>query len=140
MPRSRAERVTRPAAGDRVPVAPQHAAASPGCRAARDSHVCSAVATPGILFDWALPLLTPTSAAGAADVGVQFAALSALRECLAAADEVTLARYATVTFDACQKLLEDERTLMQLLPPLLGVLTQVRACHTPHHVTRRARL
>lgn len=84
------------------------------------------MATPGLLFDWALPLLAPTSPAGAADVGVQFAALSALRECMWAADDVTLARYATVTFDTCQKLLEDERTLMQLLPPLLGVLTQVK--------------
>lgn len=87
--------------------------------------IICAVATPGILFDWAIPLLAPTSAARSADVGVQFAALSALRECLAFADDVTLARYATVTLSACQKLLEEERTPMQLLPPLLGVLTQV---------------
>ena len=92
---------------------------------------CCAVATPGILFDWAIPLLAPTSAACSADVGVQFAALSALRECLAVADDLTLARYATVTLSACQKLLEEERTPMQLLPPLLGALTQV-ASHFFH--------
>ena len=89
-----------------------------------------AVATPGILFDWALPLLTPGSAASSADVGAQFAALSALRECLAVADDVTLARYGTVTLSACQKMLDEERTPMQLLPPLLGVLTQV--CGSSH--------
>lgn len=114
--------------------AAHHAVLRQGRRTACDSHVLCAVATPGILFDWALPLLTPASTAAATDVGVQFAALSALRECLAAADDVTLARYATVVFDACQKLLEDERTVMQLLPPLLGVLTQARACYYAHIV------
>ena len=79
------------------------------------------------MFDWALPLLAPPSAGTKApDVGVQFAALSALRECLAVADDLTLARYATAVITACQKLLEEERTPMQLLPPLLGVLAQVR--------------
>ena len=87
----------------------------------------SAVTTPGVLFDWALPLLTPGNgkAATAKDLGVRFAALSALRECLAAADEVTLARYATAVCSAVQKLLEDEQTQMQLLTPLLGVVAQV---------------
>ena len=91
----------------------------------------SAVTTPGVLFDWALPLLTPgnggKAASSAKDVGVRFAALSALRECLAAADEVTLARYATAVCGAVQRLLEDEQTQMQLLPPLLGVVAQVRS-------------
>ncbi len=80
-----------------------------------------------MLFDWALPLLTPGNGktATAKDVGVRFAALSALRECLAAADEVTLARYATAVCSAVQRLLEDEQTQMQLLTPLLGVVAQV---------------
>ena len=96
----------------------------------------AAVTTPGVLFDWALPLLTPGNgrAASAKDVGVRFAALSALRECLAAADEVTLARYATAVCSAVQRLLEDEQTQMQLLTPLLGVVAQVssRRCGSRH--------
>ena len=94
----------------------------------------SPVSTPGVLFDWALPLLTPGNgkAATGKDVGVRFAALSALRECLAVADDVTLARYATAVCSAVQRLLEDEQTQMQLLPPLLGVVVQVKTCSLFH--------
>ena len=101
-----------------------------GCSLAleADSGSVAAVTTPGVLFDWALPVLTPRDGkARAKDVGVRFAALSALRECLAVADDVTLARYATAVCNAVQKLLEDEQTQMQLLTPLLGVVAQVRA-------------
>jgi hypothetical protein len=93
------------------------------------------VTTPGVLFDWALPLLTPGDGkARAKDVGVRFAALSALRECLAVADDVTLARYATAVCNAVQRLLEDEQTQMQLLTPLLGVVAQVWATARKHAV------
>ena len=89
--------------------------------------------TPGVLFDWALPLLTAGDGkASAKDVGVRFAALSALRECLAVADDITLARYATAVCNAVQRLLEDEQTQMQLLTPLLGVVAQVWATARKH--------
>jgi len=40
-------------------------------------------------------------------------------------DAVTLARYANAVFEVCQRLLEEEGTLPQLVAPLLEVVMQV---------------
>lgn len=55
----------------------------------------------------------------------QFGALSALRECLAAAASVVVARYAHVTFEALAAALESDTTSPKLLQPLLAALMQV---------------
>jgi hypothetical protein len=56
---------------------------------------------------------------------LQFGALAALRECLAAAEPVVLARYAAAVFSALEGALEAEATDPRLLPPLLAALIQV---------------
>jgi hypothetical protein len=65
---------------------------------------------------------------------LQFGALAALRECLAAAEPVVLARYAAAVFSTLEGALEAEATDARLLPPLLAALIQVprkrRACRT----------
>ena len=85
----------------------------------------------GLLFDWALALLGAQGRQ--ADMGTQFWTLVALREGLAAVDEVTLARWATAVLDACQGLLDAEDTSVHLLAPILGVVVQVGAvlCEVP---------
>lgn len=84
----------------------------------------------GLLFDWALALLGAAQPGGrGADMGTQFWTLVALREGLAAVDEVTLARWATAVLDACQGLLDAEETSVHLLAPILGVVVQVIPFH-----------
>ncbi|KAK9839154.1 hypothetical protein WJX74_010625 [Apatococcus lobatus] len=83
----------------------------------------------GLLFDWALALLGAQPQGRQADMGTQFWTLVALREGLAAVDEVTLARWATAVLDACQGLLDAEDTSVHLLAPILGVVVQA-AKHT----------
>lgn len=56
---------------------------------------------------------------------LQFGALAALRECLAAAEPVVLARYAAAVFSTLEGALEAEATDPRLLPPLLAALIQV---------------
>ncbi len=95
----------------------------------------------GLLFDWALPAIAPPQpppvpahpAAGPPpppprrpDLGAQFGAVSALRECLAAAEPVVLSRYAAAVFGALEAALEAEGTDAKLLPPLLAALMQAR--------------
>ena len=83
----------------------------------------------GLLFDWALPLLGQApgqTRTTYGDIGSQFWALVALRECLAACDDVTLARYGHAVLQACLGLLEAEDTSMHLMGPLLALLIQAR--------------
>lgn len=70
---------------------------------------------------WALPLL---SNGGGGD-GTTELALEGLREFLSVGDVVGIERYALPILKACQELLEDERTSLNLLHRLLGVLTLV---------------
>ena len=83
----------------------------------------------GLLFDWALPLLGQApgqTRTTNGDIGSQFWALVALRECLAASDDVTLARYGHAVLQACVGLLEAEDTSIHLMGPLLALLIQAR--------------
>jgi len=81
---------------------------------------------PGLLFDWALPLLAPPAGAPVPDLGTQFWAAAALGACLAACDMVTLARYANAVLAACQAVLEAEGTTVHLLGPTLAAVRQAR--------------
>ncbi|KAK9822206.1 hypothetical protein WJX81_005370 [Elliptochloris bilobata] len=90
---------------------------------------------PGLLFDWALPLLAPPAGAPTPDFGTQFWAAAALGACLTACDAVTLARYANAVLAACQAVLEADATIANLLPPTLAAMRQA-ARHT-HAVRSR---
>lgn len=70
---------------------------------------------------WALPLLSNVVAG---DGTTEFA-LDSLREFLNVGDAAGIERYALPILKACQVLLEDERTSLNLLHPLLGVLTLI---------------
>ncbi|XP_024923755.3 uncharacterized protein LOC107435549 [Ziziphus jujuba] len=70
---------------------------------------------------WALPLLSNVLAG---DGTTEFA-LDSLREFLNVGDAGGIERYALPILKACQVLLEDERTSLNLLHPLLGVLTLI---------------
>ncbi|KAJ8747586.1 hypothetical protein K2173_014542 [Erythroxylum novogranatense] len=96
--------------------------------------VCSILATPNgrqnhvmlsALVDrfisWVLPLLSNVHAS---DGTTQFA-VDALREFFSVGDVVGVERYAVSVLKACQGLLEDERTSLNLLHHLLGVLTLI---------------
>lgn len=72
-------------------------------------------------ISWALPLLSNVLAG---DGTTEFA-LDSLREFLNVGDAGGLERYALPILKACQVLLEDERTSLNLLNPLLGVLTLI---------------
>ena len=80
---------------------------------------------PGLLFDWALPLLAPPAGAPAPDFSTQFWAAAALGACLGVCDAVTLARYANAALGACQAVLEADATSADLLPPTLNAIRQV---------------
>ena len=77
-----------------------------------------------ILFDWSLSILDEKSAQ-AADLGSQFWALTALREGMAAMDVSFIRQWAAAVFTMCERLLDSEHTPAALLPPLLGVTSQV---------------
>ena len=94
---------------------------------------------PGLLFNWALPLLRWRGNGGgggssdgspreAAKVGSLFWVLATLREGLTACDERTLGRYAHALLQAAQALLEEESLSVHLLVPLLGVVALVGCC------------
>lgn len=70
---------------------------------------------------WALPLLSNVLAG---DRTTEFA-LDSLREFLNVGEAGGIERYALPILKACQVLLEDERTSLNLLHPLLGVLTLI---------------
>ena len=89
---------------------------------------------PGLLFNWALPLLRWRGDGGgggggspreAGKVRSLFWVLATLREGLAACDDRTLGRYAHALLQAAQALLEEESLSVHLLVPLLGVVAQV---------------
>ncbi|CAI9104417.1 OLC1v1003083C2 [Oldenlandia corymbosa var. corymbosa] len=81
---------------------------------------------------WALPLVS-NIANGTAEL-----ALEGLREFLSVGDVASVERYALPVLKACQELLEDERTSLNLLHRLLAVLTLISLnfprCFHPHFV------
>lgn len=83
-------------------------------------------------ISWALPLLSN----GNAGDGMTELALEALREFLNIGDVAGIERYASPILKACQELLEDERTSLNLLHHLLGILTLISLkfvrCFQPH--------
>ncbi|CBI32522.3 unnamed protein product, partial [Vitis vinifera] len=85
-------------------------------------------------ISWALPLLSN----GNAGDGTTELALEGLREFLNIGDVGGIERYALPILKACQELLEDERTSLNLLHQLLGVLTLISLkfvrCFQPHFV------
>lgn len=101
--------------------------------------------SPGLLFDWALPLLNQLEDAGsggtgssAKHVGSLFWVLTALQEGLLHCDDRIVARYGNTLFNACQGLLESDDLSIYLLPPILAVLTQVRvqSSHSSAHAVQ----
>lgn len=88
-------------------------------------------ASPGLLFDWAIPLMTAYATDGAApDEGAAYWALSALQHGLPGCDNKALTRYGNALLEACQRLLEADTLSEHLLPPLLAVIAQVpHLCH-----------
>ncbi len=82
----------------------------------------------GLLFNWALPLLSAQQGRGdsgkGADVGSMFWVMTALREGLQHCDDKTVSRYGHALFEACQALLESEDLSVHLVAPLLAILTQ----------------
>ncbi|GAB4853946.1 Serine/threonine-protein kinase smg1 [Ancistrocladus abbreviatus] len=85
-------------------------------------------------INWALPLLCNV---GASDGSMELA-LESLREFLSAGEAGAIERYAFPILKACQGLLEDERTSLNLLHHLLSVLTIISLkffrCFQPHFV------
>lgn len=85
----------------------------------------------GLLFNWALPLLSPQQgrddSGQGADVGSLFWVITALREGLQHCDHKTVSRYGHALFEACQALLESEDLSVHLLAPLLALLTQANS-------------
>ena len=84
--------------------------------------------SPGLLFDWALPLLSAQQGSAdsskAADVGSMYWVMTALREGLQHCDDKTVSRYGHALFEACQALLESDDLSVHLLAPLLALLIQ----------------
>ncbi|XP_037497644.1 uncharacterized protein LOC105631693 isoform X3 [Jatropha curcas] len=70
---------------------------------------------------WALPLLSNVSAGD----GTTELAVEALREFIGVGEVVAIERYVLPILKACQELLEDERTSLNLLHRLLGVLSLI---------------
>ncbi|XP_021738520.1 serine/threonine-protein kinase SMG1-like [Chenopodium quinoa] len=85
-------------------------------------------------INWALPLLKNMTA----NDGSMELALESLREFLSVGDVGATERYAFPILKACQELLEDERTSLNLLHQILGVLTVLSLkffrCFQPHFV------
>ncbi|XP_021731674.1 LOW QUALITY PROTEIN: serine/threonine-protein kinase SMG1-like [Chenopodium quinoa] len=85
-------------------------------------------------INWALPLLKNMTA----NDGSMELALESLREFLSFGDVGATERYAFPILKACQELLEDERTSLNLLHQILGVLTVLSLkffrCFQPHFV------
>ena len=85
-------------------------------------------------ISWAVPLFSN----GNAGDGTTELALEAFREFLNIGDVGGIERYALPIFKACQELLEDEGTSLNLLHQLQGVLTLISLkfarCFQPHFV------
>ena len=80
----------------------------------------------GLLFDWALPLMTAyVTDEAQPNQGSVYWALSALQHGLQGCDDKTIARYGSALLDACQRLLEADTLPEHLLPLLLPVISQV---------------
>ena len=88
--------------------------------------VAGAGVSPGLLFDWAIPLMTAfTTDAAQPDEGSVYWALSALQHGLQGCDDRAVTRYGNALLDACQRLLEADTLPEHLLPILLLVISQV---------------
>lgn len=82
--------------------------------------------SPGLFFDWAIPLMTAfVTDAAQADEGSVYWALSALQHGLQRCDDKAVTRYGNALLDACQRLLEADTLPEHLLPLLLLVISQV---------------
>lgn len=97
----------------------------------RQNHVVTLVDR---FINWALPLLSNVNAKD----GTTDLALESLREFLSVGDVGATERYAFPILKACQELLEDERTSLNLLHQLLGVLAMISLkffrCFQPHFI------
>ena len=83
--------------------------------------------SPGLLFDWAIPLMTAYATEGVKpDQGSVYWALSALQHGLQGCNNQTVTRYGNALLDACQRLLEADTLPEHLLPLLLHVISQVQ--------------
>ena len=92
----------------------------------RGLHATAGV-SPGLLFDWAIPLMSAYASGGAgASEGSVYWALSALQHGLRGCDSRAVTRYGNALLDACQALLEAEALPEHLLPLLLDVIVRVR--------------
>ena len=90
----------------------------------------SAGVSPGLLFDWAIPLMSGYASGGvSASEGSVYWALSALQHGLRGCDSRAVTRYGNALLDACQALLEAEALPEHLLPLLLDVIKQVWCLH-----------
>ena len=86
----------------------------------------SAGVSPGLLFDWAIPLMSAYASDGTkATEGSVYWALCALQHGLRGCDSRAVTRYGNALLDACQALLEAEALPEHLLPLLLDVIAQV---------------
>ena len=84
--------------------------------------------TPGLLFDWAIPLMTAfVTDAAQPDEGSVYWALSALQHGMQGCDDKAVTRYGNALLDACQRLLEADTLPEHLLPLLLPVISQVQS-------------
>ena len=89
----------------------------------------SAGVSPGLLFDWAIPLMSAYASDGTkASEGSVYWALSALQHGLRGCDSRAVTRYGNALLGACQALMEAEALPEHLLPQLLDVIVQVW-CH-----------
>lgn len=97
----------------------------------RQNHVVTLVDR---FINWALPLLSIISA----NDGSTELAVESLREFLSVGDAGATERFAFQILKACQELLEDERTSLNLLHQLLGIITMISLkffrCFQPHFV------
>ncbi|GMH23554.1 hypothetical protein Nepgr_025397 [Nepenthes gracilis] len=85
-------------------------------------------------INWAIPLLSSVSVS---DESTELA-LRSLCEFLSVGDAGAIERYAFPILKACRELLEDERTSLNLLHQILGILTTISLkffrCFQPHFV------
>lgn len=84
--------------------------------------------SPGLLFEWALPVLSGTATIpgwSSLDIGVQCWVLVALKEGLAAVDKAMLNQHAPGVMNLCLHRLMSEATSVHLVAPLLGLVSEV---------------
>lgn len=106
---------------------------SPLASNGRQNHVIAGTVVDRFI-SWALPLVRDVTVGnGAAEL-----ALAGLREFLNIGDASRLEVYVVPIMEACKELLEDERTSLNLLHQLLGILTLISGkfgqCFLPHFI------